>query len=287
MVDCVKDPSKSLYHNSTPELAGIVDSSTIVDSSAEADSRLERLLSGYSLKDADPKYSASGQSKYRHFKDTIETKFRDVKDAVIENKAANLASLGGLALSLATNYISGTYAGEHHMSYSGIDWTSFIFEVIPHATTSGIIMYKTYRNQGLSRKDTLKNMGVVLAVTTALTFSLYKPLRDVLSNHFLDLGNPAGLATLKAQLSLMAEYILVSSTVSYLTLKAFKRLPKDLLSKEQKKKDILTELMQNMAKVDESNDETRKVVDEVTKDYFKQNPVHRKNGNLVINPEAI
>jgi len=229
-----------------------------------------------------PKYTY-----FKSFKNNIETRLNGVKNAIIENKAANIASLGGLAVGLATNYLSGKYAGKHHFTYSGIDWTSFIFESLPQSVTSLVIIYETYRKQGLSKRDTWKNIAVVGALTTVLSLGVYKPLRDIFSNYFMDIGNQAGWATLKAQLSLMTEYILLSSTVSYFTLKLIGRLPKDLKEKERKKAEIISNIMTNNIKANESSAEIQKNVEDVIENYFKQNPTSRKNGHSIIDPTIV
>jgi hypothetical protein len=261
---------KTVQNNGSQELTEIVDASTY------ANPKILKRESAYKKYWSKDMYS---HITSKSFKDRIEDKLFDIKDGVIANKGANLAMLGGFGFSLFTNYLSGTIAGEHHFTYSGIDWVSFLSEAIPHAIVSGIILWDTYTKAGLSKKDRWINMALVGATTTLLSLGIYKPFRDIISNHYLDIGNPAGKATLKAQLWLIGEYMILSSTATYYILKKFGRL--ELMKK--RKREVEANLAVNTLMNNETvvNYDVKNAVDEIVDKYINQEYARKRNGHSV------
>jgi len=124
-----------------------------------------------------------------------------------ENRSRNIALTVSFGLSVISNLAGAYYADINHYTNTDIDDTSFKSEILVHAGISGVIfMYSSIFKEKKSIGRSFYDLAKLGAVAGVITFSLYKPSRDYLSDCYMIEGIIPELATPKAQVILFPAY---------------------------------------------------------------------------------
>jgi hypothetical protein len=134
--------------------------------------------------------------------------YKNISAAINDNKAALLGLCLGTAVSAFSNFISTSIVASEGFNYDGIDWWSFIGEVLPHAAVSAGAFFYVSKIRGRSFTESWKELTyLVTPVAAAISFGPYRLLRDYISNSFMDSGVLPKWATLAAQGILFLPYL--------------------------------------------------------------------------------